>query len=148
MPIHKERRHVRHSPDQMYDLVMDVKSYPEFLPWCTGTRIRSEEHKGAITILTADLIVAFKAFRESFTSRVEAKREIRHINIEYLDGPFKYLHNRWVFEQNDDGSCTIDFYIDFQFKSKVLQVLISSVFEHAVKRMVNAFETRADKLYG
>lgn len=148
MKIHKERKHVPHTPEQIFDLVIDVPSYPEFLPWCTDTRILSRETENGKDVLTADLIVAFQAFRESFRSRVTSDRHTRQIDIDYIKGPFKYLHNRWRFEDAPQGGCIIDFYIEFEFKSKVLQVLISSVFELAVKKMVNAFEDRADKLYG
>lgn len=148
MPIHEQRKWVRHSADEMLDIVAQVEHYPEFLPWCTGARIRSNEKQQDTQIIVADLLVAFKVFREKFTSRVTVDRTHKQINVEYLNGPFKYLTNRWTFESNEDGSCTIDFYIDFEFKSRALQMLISAVFGEAVHRMVGAFETRANAVYG
>lgn len=148
MKVHKERKHVPYTPDQIFALVIDVPSYPEFLPWCTDTRVLSRESGEGKDVLTADLIVAFKAFRESFRSRVTSDPTTRQIDIDYIKGPFKYLHNRWRFENAPQGGCIIDFHIEFEFKSKVLQVLISSVFELAVKKMVKAFEDRAKDLYG
>ncbi len=148
MPIHEQRKQVRHSADDMLAIVQAVDKYPEFLPWCTGARIRSRDIRGDQEIMIADLMVAFKVFRETFTSRVHIDRKTRTIDVEYLNGPFKYLTNRWHFEPHDDGSCTIDFYIEFEFKSRALQMLISAVFGEAVHRMVSAFEARADALYG
>jgi len=148
MTVHSERRHVPHGADAMFALVADVESYPRFLPWCTDTRILAQDTRDGVTVTTADLIVSFKAFRESFRSQVTADPAARRIDIEYIKGPFRYLNNRWRFEDNGDGTCTIDFFIDFEFKSRILQTLMSSVFELAGRRMVKAFEQRADDLYG
>ncbi len=148
MPIHEQRKWVRHSADEMLNIVMQIEQYPEFLPWCTGARIRSSDKEQDKEIIVADLLVAFKMFREKFTSRVVVDRAHKKIDVEYLNGPFKYLKNRWTFEPNEDGSCTIDFYIEFEFKSRALQMLISVVFGEAVRRMVGAFEARADRVYG
>ena len=148
MTRHTQRKWVRHSADEMLALVMDVKRYPEFLPWCTGTRIKTHDIQDEQEFMTADMMIAFKMVREKFTSQVDCNRQTREINIQYIDGPFEHLQNRWRFEQNEDGTCTIDFLIDFEFKSRALKVLISALFDEAVRRMVDAFEKRADRLYG
>lgn len=126
----------------MFDLVADIEKYPEFLPWCVGTRIRSRDGNAIV----ADMIIGYKMFRESFTSRVTLDRPGR-IDVEYSDGPFKYLHNHWIFEPDGQGTC-IDFFVDFEFKSRILQAMIGVVFGEAVRIMVNAFERRAEVIYG
>ncbi len=129
----------------MFDLVADVGRYPEFLPWCQATRIRERSD----TLLVADMVIGFKIFRERFTSRVTLDWEAKRIDVAYSDGPFKYLKNHWIFVPTEDGQgCDIDFYVDFEFRSKLLQSAISVVFNEAVTKMVNAFESRADDLYG
>ena len=143
MPTHAEKRHLPHSPKQMFDLVSNVAEYPEFLPWCVGTRIKSHENDEIV----ADMVIGFKMFREKFTSRVKLSSPDR-IDVVYEDGPFKYLNNHWIFITKDDGSCAVDFYVDFEFHSKLLQKLIGVVFNEAVKIMVHAFEKRADAVYG
>ena len=142
MPTHAEQRISPHTSEQMFDLVADVAKYPEFLPWCMATRIRSADEKTVV----ADMVIGFKMFREKYTSRVLLERPTR-IDVEYTEGPFKYLNNHWVFTPHGDG-CEIDFFVDFEFRSKLLQKLIGTVFNEAVQRMVNAFEKRADVLYG
>lgn len=145
MPTHSEQRHLPHSPQQLFDLVADIRSYPEFLPWCRGARIRSQTE----TEVVADLIIGFKGITERFTSRVKLDRENLAIHVTYEDGPFKYLNNHWKFLPGEaPGSCTIDFYVDFEFRSRLLQKMIEFLFEEAVRRMVAAFETRAKQLYG
>jgi|TARA_B100000959_G_scaffold99379_1_gene105068 coenzyme Q-binding protein COQ10 len=143
MPTHAEKRHLPHSPKQMFDLVSNVAEYPEFLPWCVGTRIKSHENDEIV----ADMVIGFKMFREKFTSRVKLSSPDR-IDVVYEDGPFKYLNNHWIFITEDDGSCAVDFYVDFEFHSKLLQKMIGVVFNEAVKIMVHAFEKRADAVYG
>ncbi|MDA7599766.1 type II toxin-antitoxin system RatA family toxin [Alphaproteobacteria bacterium] len=143
MTIHAEKRVLPHSPEQLYALVADVKSYPQFLPWCLAARIRSQSD----TELQADLIIGFKMFREKFTSHVELDAEAGEINVRYAEGPFKYLRNKWLFVPHPDG-CEIDFYVDFEFNSRLLQSVIETLFTEAVRRMVGAFEARADDLYG
>ena len=145
MPTHSEQRHLPHSPQQLFDLVADIRSYPEFLPWCRGARIRTETE----TEVVADLIIGFKGITERFTSRVKLDRANLAIHVAYEDGPFKYLNNHWKFLPGADvGHCTIDFYVDFEFRSRLLQKMIEFLFEEAVRRMVAAFETRAKQLYG
>ena len=147
MPTHTETRVMPHSAEQMFDLIADVAKYPEFLPWTAGARIRKTTDIKDGTIVEADLIISFKVFRESFGSRVTLMPEARTIDVEYLDGPFKYLVNNWVFAPHKDG-CEVSFHVDFEFKSKVLQALIGVVFDQAMKRIVGAFEQRANALYG
>ena len=142
MPKHAEQRVLRHSPQQMFDLVADVARYPEFLPWCVASRIVSRDGN----VFVADLIIGFKLVREKFTSEVTLTND-RRIDVRYTKGPLRYLRNHWEFKDHTDG-CLIDFYVDFEFKSAVLQQLIGVLFGEAVRRMVTAFEARADELYG
>ena len=146
MPTHTEKRIMPYTAKQMYDLVADVETYPDFLPWCAATRIRKVTKDSHKTIIEADLIIAFKVFRERFGSRVTLKAEKFSIDVEYLDGPFKYLNNHWIF-RDVDGGCEADFFVDFEFKSRVVQALIGVVFNEAMQRIVKAFEMRADDLY-
>lgn len=149
MTVHHQRRRVRYTPEQIFDLVADITSYPEFIPWCTRAHIyKREVLAGERERVEADLHVKFKVYEESFVTRVTLDRPKRRIYIEYVEGPFHHLNNRWHFEENRDGSCTIDFWIDFKFRSKALQLLVGAVFGEAVRRMVAAFEARADELYG
>ena len=120
-----------------------VERYPEFLPWCKACRITKREGE----VFYADLIIAFKVYRERFTSKVVLQPK-HQIDVEYIDGPFRYLMNRWRFEDDGEGGCTVDFYVDFEFKSRILQGLIGLLFNEAVQRMVRAFEGRAVQLYG
>jgi len=143
MTTHAERRKLPYRPDQLFDLVADVEKYPEFLPWCLASRITRREGN----VFYADLVIGYKMVREKFSSRVTALRP-DHIHVEYLSGPMKYLSNHWRFIQEADGGCTIDFYVDFEFKNKIFQNLIGVFFNEAVKRMVRAFEDRAKSLYG
>jgi coenzyme Q-binding protein COQ10 len=141
MPTHAERRFLPYRPEQLFDLVADVERYPEFLPWCVAVRIRERDDD----VLVADLVIGFKMVRERFTSRVTLSYPER-IDVEYTHGPLRHLNNHWVFEPVPNG-CVIDFYVDFEFRSRVLQKLIGALFNEAVKRMVAAFETRAHQLY-
>jgi len=143
MPTHSETRVLPYTPEQVFDLVADVERYPEFLPWCLACRIRKRESS---TSLIADLAVGFKMVREQFTSRVTLDPK-RAITVEYLSGPFEHLRNSWTFSPAPAGT-SVDFFLSFEFKSKLLQSLIGVLFEEAVKRMVAAFETRAARLYG
>ena len=142
MTKHAEQRLIRYSPEQLFELVADVRRYPEFLPWCLASRIRKQTDSA----LVADLIIGFQVFKEQFTSYIQMDRDHLTIKVEYAEGPFKYLTNKWKFVQHPDG-CMIDFYVDFEFKSRLLQTVIESLFTEAAKRMVSAFETRADQLY-
>jgi coenzyme Q-binding protein COQ10 len=119
-----------------------VRKYPEFLPWCLAARIREESPLG----LKADLIIGFNLFRERFTSYVDLDADNLEIMVNYAEGPFKHLTNHWRFLDHPNG-CEIDFYVEFEFNSRLLQSVIETLFTEAVKRMVSAFETRADVLY-
>ncbi|HUK06907.1 MAG TPA: type II toxin-antitoxin system RatA family toxin [Stellaceae bacterium] len=143
MPTHAERRRLPYSAEQLFDLVADVRRYPEFLPWCVGVRIRERTDK----LLVADLLIGFKMVRERFSSRVVLDRP-RRIDVTYSEGPFRYLNNHWIFIPEPDGGCTIDFFVDFEFRSRLLQRLVEVLFNEAVKRMVSAFDARARALYG
>lgn len=143
MPTHAEKRRLPYSPEQMFDLVADIEKYPEFLPWCIACRVRERDGD----IIWGDLVAGFKVFRESFTSKVTLDRPDL-IHVEYIDGPFRYLNNHWKFLPGDDAGCDIDFYIDFEFHSRLLQKAAGAVFNEAVKRMVQAFEDRAHDVYG
>ena len=142
MTVHAEKRVIAHRPEDLFHLVGDVARYPEFLPWCLAARIRSKDDAKMV----ADLIIGFQMFRERFTSYVTLKPEALEIEVEYAEGPFKYLKNHWKFLPHEQG-CEIDFYVDFEFRSRLLQTVIEGLFTEAVKRMVRAFETRADALY-
>jgi coenzyme Q-binding protein COQ10 len=143
MPTHAEQRLLPYTAEQLFDLVADVERYPEFLPWCVGARIRERTP----TLIVADLLIGFKMVRERFTSRVVLDRPSR-IDVSYTDGPFRYLNNHWEFIPQPSGGCLIDFYVDFEFRSRMLQKIIELLFNEAVKRMVGAFEARARQLYG
>lgn len=142
MPTHAEKKVLRYTPEQMFDLVADVRRYPEFLPWCVGARVLSSSE----TELIADLTIGFKMFRETFRSRVTLERP-GHIHVTYENGPFRYLNNHWHFHPLPQG-CEVDFFVDFEFRSRILQMAIGVVFNEAVRLMVRAFERRAMALYG
>ena len=148
MPTHAEKRRMPYSAQEMYDLIADVPAYPEFLPWCSGARIRARREDGMAQVLDADLVISFKVFRERFGSRVTLRPDQSTIDVEYLDGPFKYLKNHWHFIPVSDTECEVDFFVDFEFKSKTLQAIIGVVFNEAMRRIVRAFEQRAEALYG
>lgn len=148
MPSHAEHRKMPYSADQMYALVADVASYPEFLPWCAAARIRTRTDKGECEVMDADLVISFKVFRERFGSRVTLWKDRSRIDTEYLDGPFRYLKSKWVFKPADDGGCIVDFDVDFEFRNRMLQGVIGLVFNEAMHRIVHAFEKRAEALYG
>ncbi len=142
MPTHSERKVLNFSPQDLYDMVADVGCYPEFLPWCEAARIRTRQDRRLI----ADLVIGFKFVRERFTSQVDLDPEALRIDVAYVDGPFHYLHNHWVFVPHTAG-CLIDFHVDFAFRSRLLQTLMEPFFHEAVRRMVGAFEQRAHVLY-
>ena len=142
MPTHAESRIIQYTPEQLFDLVADVDRYPRFLPWCVASRVRSRSD----TLLVADLTIGFGPFRESFTSRVTLDRPSR-VTVKYENGPFRYLNNQWDFTPRDTGT-EVAFFVDFEFRSRILQAAIGVVFNEAVRRMVNAFLKRARDVYG
>ena len=142
MPTHAEKRVVSYSAEQMFALVADVGAYPQFLPWCVGARVRSQTE----TEIVADLTIGFGPFRESFTSRVVLEHPHK-VQVKYERGPFRYLNNQWLFDP-DPGGCRVSFWVDFEFRSRLLQAAIGVVFNETVRRMVNAFLKRAREKYG
>ncbi|MCW5771963.1 MAG: type II toxin-antitoxin system RatA family toxin [Rhodospirillaceae bacterium] len=142
MIVHRETRLFRYPPAQVFDIVADVQRYPEFLPWCVGARVF---HRDRDTF-DAEVLVGFKMIRERYTSRVTLARPDT-IEVTYTSGPFRHLTNTWRFSPAPEG-CTVDFYIEFEFRSALLQRLIGSLFHEAVRKMVAAFESRARQLYG
>ena len=148
MPSFRSARVVRHTPEQMFDLVADCDKYPEFPPFCVGmkTRPRPPDANGHPVIL-AEMQVGYKAIRETFTTQVLLKPEERTIDVKYIDGPFKYLSNIWSFEPASDG-CFVRFFIDYEFKSRILAALMGTMFDRAFRMFAEAFEKRADAVYG
>jgi len=142
MPMHAEKRLLPYEPEQLFELVAHVERYPEFLPWCVAARVRRREGDE----IYADLVIGFRMFRECFTSHVHLQHPDR-IDVEYLKGPLRYLNNHWNFEKVE-GGCIIDFHVDFEFHSRILQKVVEMLFNEAVKHMVNAFEARAHQIYG
>jgi coenzyme Q-binding protein COQ10 len=147
MPKFETTRHVAHAPDKMFDLVADVEKYPEFLPMCTGLTVRTRKERDGIAVLVADMSVGYKAIRETFTSQVVLKRAENLIEVKYLDGPFRYLQNLWRFEDDGSGGCTIHFFIEYEFKSRLLGAMMGAMFDRAFRMFAGAFEKRADEIY-
>ena len=143
MPRHSESRHLPYTPEQVFDLVADVARYDEFLPWVVAVRVRSSSE----TETVADLVVGFSAFKERFTSRVRKERP-RRIEVDYIEGPLKYLHNEWLFEPAADGGTDLHFSVDFAFRSRLFEALAGQMFDRALRRLTGAFERRAAALYG
>ena len=133
----------------MFDLVADVKKYPEFVPLCSALTVKSRSEKdGGTVVLVADMTVAYKIIRETFTSRVTLDRPSLGISVEYLNGPFKRMHNRWSFHPAGDSACDVEFFISYEFKSRTLAILMGAMFDAAFRRFAVAFEQRADAVYG
>jgi coenzyme Q-binding protein COQ10 len=147
MPSFATKRHVPFSAAEMFALVADIERYPEFLPLCTGLVVTSRRQGEDGQELTARMSVGYKAIAESFTTRVVTKPAESRIDVRYLDGPFKRLDNRWHFVDDETGS-TVDFFIDYEFRSKLLGALVGSMFDHAFRRFAEAFEERAAHVYG
>lgn len=143
MPRHSEVKHLPYTPEQLFELVADVKLYDEFLPWVTAVRVRSSSESE----LVADLIVGFGAFKERFTSKVTKQRP-SEIQVDYVEGPLKYLHNEWRFEPAADGGTDLHFSVDFAFRSRIFEAVAGQVFDRALRKMTGAFEQRAAALYG
>ncbi|MCS0496945.1 type II toxin-antitoxin system RatA family toxin [Ancylobacter sp. MQZ15Z-1] len=149
MPSFRNKRHVRHSANDMFDLVADVERYPEFVPLCASLHVRRKVASGeGVEILVADMSVAYKMLRENFTSRVTLDRPRFAITVEYLDGPFSRLENRWTFRPNGEHACDVEFFISYEFRSRTLGLLMGAMFDAAFRRFAEAFEKRADEVYG
>jgi coenzyme Q-binding protein COQ10 len=148
MPHFKTRRRVRHAASEMFALVGDVDRYPEFVPLCSGMRVRSRTEKNGKTVVVAVMTISYKVIQQSFTSRVTLNHEKLSIDVDYLDGPFSRMHNRWTFRPLTERTCDVEFFIDYEFRSRAFALLAGAVFDQVFRRMVGAFEARADKLYG
>ena len=151
MPSHSEQRLLPYTAAEMYALVADIEAYPKFLPWTTAARIRTRRGFGAAgeggEVIEADLVISFKVFRERFGSRVTLWPAQHRIETEYLDGPFRRMVSSWRFSERDTG-CQVEFFVDFEFRNRILQGIIGVVFNDAMQRVVRAFERRAADLYG
>lgn len=144
MPTHKETRQLPYTPEQMFDMVADVQSYEQFLPWVSAIRVRSNSD----TEMVADMIVGFKGLRETFTSKVN-KRRPEEIHVDYLDGPLQHLHNHWRFAPGEGGKgVAVDFEVAFAFKNRLFEAIAGQMFDKALRKMIGAFEARAAELYG
>ena len=149
MPSFRVTRRVRHTAQQMYDLVADVERYPEFLPLCESLRvIRRQDMPEGGQVLIAEMGVGYKAIRERFTTRVTLDPAGRKIVAEYIDGPFRHLENRWTFKDAEGGACDVDFFITYEFKSRALGLLMGTMFDRAFRKFTDAFEGRAARIYG
>jgi coenzyme Q-binding protein COQ10 len=149
MPQFSNKRRVRHSAADMFDLVADVERYPEFVPLCSKLVVRERKPSGEDTeTIVADMTVSFKLVRETFRSRITPDRPKLQILVEYLQGPFSRMQNRWSFRPTGEQACEVEFFIDYEFKSRMLAVLMGSMFDAAFRRFAAAFEARADKVYG
>ena len=149
MPQFSSKRRVSHSAGDMFDLVADVEKYPQFVPLCQSLRVRSRTPKGQTPeILVANMTVAYKLIRETFTSRVTLDRPGLTILVEYLDGPFSRMENRWKFNELNENACEVEFFIDYEFRSRILAMLMGAMFDAAFRRFAAAFEKRADQVYG
>ena len=148
MPELSTTRRVHHAAAEMFDLVADVERYPEFVPLCQSLRVRRRTEEGGKEVIVADMTVAYKLVRETFTSRVTLDRANLEILVEYLEGPFRRLNNRWRFRPVGERVCDVEFYIAYEFRSRTLGMLMGAVFDAAFRRFASAFEKRADQVYG
>jgi coenzyme Q-binding protein COQ10 len=148
MPQFSTKRRVRHAATEMFDLVADVERYPEFVPLCRALKVRQRKSEpDGVEVLVADMTVAYKLISETFTSRVTLDRAHLKIVVEYLNGPFSRLENRWTFRAADEGSCDVEFFLTYEFKNRMLAMLMGSMFDIAFRRFASAFEQRADLVY-
>lgn len=148
MPEYATSRCVQHSATNMFDLVADVERYPEFVPLCESLRVLRRSVEGSHEVITARMTIVYKLIRESFTTRVRLDRDNCSILVSYVDGPFKYLENGWSFKPIDGGHCEIGFTLSYEFRSKLLQTVMGAVFDKAFRKFADAFEARADEVYG
>lgn len=148
MPKFEATRRVAHTPEQMFSLVADVEQYPEFLPLCERLSVRSRKEREGRTMLVADMTIGYKAIRETFTTQVLLNPDENVIEVKYIDGPFKYLTNIWRFEPVAGEGCDVQFFIDYEFKSRILGALMGTMFDRAFRMFSEAFEKRADAIYG
>jgi len=149
MPQFSTKRRVRQSAKDMFDLVADAEKYPQFLPMCESLRVRSRtEKENGVAVVVASMTVAYKIIRESFTTRVTLDRPSLKVLVEYLDGPFKRLQNRWSFRPAGEYACDVEFFIDYEFRNRALSLLMGSLFDTVFRKYAAAFERRADQIYG
>jgi coenzyme Q-binding protein COQ10 len=148
MPVFQAMRRVHHTADQMFDLVADVERYPEFVPLCLRHAIRSRETRAETEILMTDMMVACGICRETFRSRVTLDRANGSILVESADGPLRRLQTRWTFQSRSDDSCDVGFYLRYELASRTLALLMGAVFDVTFGRLAQAFERRADIVYG
>ena len=148
MPKFETRRPVDHAAGDMFALVADVEKCPEFVPMCEALTVRSRRERDHREMIVADMTVGYKAIRETFTSQVLLDHEAQTISVKYIDGPFRYLTNEWSFEPRGEGACTVHFYIDYEFRSRILGAMMGAVFDRAFRMFAEAFEKRADAIYG
>lgn len=141
-------RLVQHDSTEMFNLVADVENYPNFLPMCEALDVTSRHEEDGKTFITADMTVAYKGFRETFTSNVTLDKDNRRIEVQYVDGPFKHLENYWTFTPAGDKACNVEFFIEYEFKNKLLTLALGSIFNKVFKNFSEVFEERADELYG
>lgn len=147
MPKFESNRRVPHSAEEMFALVADVEKYPQFLPMCESLTVRSRRERDGVAVLVADMSVGYGGIHESFATQVVLRPAEKAIDVRYLDGPFRYLDNRWRFHDVPGGS-EVHFFIDYEFKSRILGALMGAVFDRAFHTFSEAFEARADRIYG
>jgi coenzyme Q-binding protein COQ10 len=149
MPHFSTKRRVQHAAADMFDLVADMEKYPDFVPLCSSMKVRSRTPKdNGVNVVVADMTVAYKMIRQTFTSRVTLDKPELKILVEYLDGPFKRMQNQWIFHPVDERACDVEFFIDYEFKSRTLALLMGAMFDAAFRRFASAFEQRANEVYG
>lgn len=149
MPQFSTKRRVRHSASNMFDLVVDMEKYPAFVPLCTALKVRSHTDKGGgVSVVIAEMTVAYKMIQQTFVTRDTLDRPNLKILVEYLQGPFSHLRNRWVFNPTGENSCEVEFFIDYEFRSRTLALLMGAMFDTAFHKFAAAFERRADQVYG
>jgi coenzyme Q-binding protein COQ10 len=148
MPQFSSKRRVRHAASDMFDLVAGVEKYPQFVPLCRSLKVKSRAPKSENTVIVAEMAVAYKLIQQTFTSRITLDKPNLKILVEYLDGPFSRLQNRWSFAPTGEGACEVEFFIDYEFKSRTLAVLMGAMFDTAFRKFAVAFERRADEIYG
>lgn len=148
MPSFETTRRVPHTPEQMFDLVADVEQYPRFFPLCEALRVKTRERRGEAEILVASMDIGYRAIRETVTTRVTLERAKLAVRVDFIDGPFRVLENRWRFVAGSGGGTEVQFFITYEFKSLMLQMLVGALFDQAFRRCVGAFEARAMEVYG
>jgi coenzyme Q-binding protein COQ10 len=149
MPKFRTKRRVAHAAAEMFALVADVEAYPKFLPLCRDLRLReSRATEDGQQLLIVEMEVGYKAIRETFTSRVTCDRARLEIRVEYIDGPFKHLENQWRFIEMGPQSCSVEFDIAYEFRSRAFAILVGGIFDAAFRKFAEAFENRANLVYG